>query len=198
VHFLIQWVEERAASFPEGSQLMLLSSLLLVVVLVYAILIAIPFVPGIEIGVSLMMIRGAEIAPVVYLATILGLMTAFLAGRFMSYDWLYRIFSDLRLRRACRFLEGTKYLNRRQRLEVLREGMPIWLGKYAINFRYLTLGLLINLPGNSLIGGGGGICLMAGLSRLFTPWVVIVTIAVAVSPVPLLVWFYGTGILGGK
>ncbi|KKL56965.1 hypothetical protein LCGC14_2240120, partial [marine sediment metagenome] len=43
----------------------------------------------------------------------------------------------------------------------------------------------------ALIGGGGGICLMAGLSRMFAALPVLVTLAVAVAPVPLVVWFYG-------
>jgi len=197
-HFLIRWVEDEAANLPEGSQGLLLGGVLFLVVLAYTVLIAIPFVPGIEVGISLMMIRGAEIAPVVYLATVLGLLTAFLAGRFMSYDWLHQLFLDLRLRRAGQFLERTKILNRQQRVEMLREGLPKWLGRFVVNFRYVTLALIINLPGNSLIGGGGGICLLAGLSRLFSPWVVSLTIALAVSPVPILVWIFGTGILGGK
>lgn len=197
-HFLILWVEQRAATLPETSQGLLLGGVLLVVVLTYSVLIAIPFVPGIEIGISLMMIRGAEIAPIVYLATLSGLSLAFLAGRFMSYDWLHRIFMDLRLRRACAFLERTKNMGRGERLEYLRAAFPGWLGGHAIRSRYVALGLLINLPGNSLLGGGGGVCLMAGLSRLFRPWLAVLTIAVAVSPVPILVWVFGTGILGGK
>jgi len=171
---------------------------LFAVVLAYAVLIAIPFVPGVEIGLSLLMIRGADIAPVVYLATVFGLCAAFLAGRFLSYDWLHRIFMDLRLRRAGEFLERTENLSRQQRVEMLRAGLPAWLGGFAVNFRYVTLGALINLPGNSLIGGGGGICLLVGLSRLFTPWVVILTIALAVSPVPLLVILFGADFLGAK
>ncbi|MEE9387444.1 MAG: hypothetical protein V3U96_02440 [Paracoccaceae bacterium] len=198
VHFLIGWVELRAAVLAPRSQGLVLGGVLLIVVLVYAILIAIPFVPGIEIGVSLMMIRGAEIAPVVYLATVVGLVAAFLAGRFVSYDWLHRVLLDLRLKRACGFLETIKNLNRQQRLEMLHAALPAWLRPVAINFRYMTLAALINLPGNSFIGGGGGICMMAGLSRLFTPWGVILTIVLAVAPVPILVLWFGTGVLGPK
>jgi len=197
-HFLIQWVETRAGDLPQASQGFLLGGVLFLILCAYAILIALPFVPGIEIGLSLLMIRGAEIAPIVYLATVIGLVTAFLAGRFMSYDWLHRVFMDLRLRRASGFLVRTKNLTRTERLDMLRAGLPNWLSGFAINFRYVSLGLVINLPGNSLIGGGGGICLLAGLSRLFTPWVTIATIALAVSPVPILVWIFGTGILGAK
>ncbi len=197
-HFLIQWVETRAQDLPPNSQGFVLGGILLVVVLAYAVLIAIPFVPGIEIGVSLMMIRGSEVAPVVYLATVLGLVAAFLAGRYLSYDWLHQVLMDLRLKRACNFLERIKGMNRQQRLDTLRGVLPNWAQGFAIKFRYVMLALLINIPGNSLIGGGGGISFLAGLTRLFSPWVTVLAIAVAVAPVPLLVWLYGSGILGAK
>ncbi|MEE9428676.1 MAG: hypothetical protein V3V25_11055 [Paracoccaceae bacterium] len=197
-HFLIQWVEGRAAELPPESSTLLLGGVLFVVILAYAALIAIPFVPGVEIGVSLMMIRGTDIAPAVYLATVSGLTAAFLAGRYLSYDWLHRVLRDLHLRRACKFIERIKRKSRQDRLAMLRDTLPTWLRGGAINFRYVTLAVLINLPGNSLIGGGGGICLMAGLSRLFTPWVVILTIALAVLPVPALVWWLGVDFLGHK
>jgi len=197
-HYLIQWVEARAEALPPGRQGLLLGGLLFIVVLAYTILIAIPFVPGVEIGLSLMMIRGPDIAPVVYLATVLGLVLAFLAGRYLSYDWLHRVFMDLHMKRAYKFIEKIKTADRLQRLDMLRSALPGWARGVAINFRYVTLALLINLPGNSLIGGGGGICMMAGLSRLFKPWVVILTIALAVLPVPALVWFTGIDILGSK
>lgn len=197
-HFLIQWVETQTASLPPGQQSAVLGGMLVVVVLAYAALMALPFVPGIEIGVSLMMIRGAEVVPVVYLATITGLCVAYFAGRFLSYDWLHRVFLDLRMHRACAFLESSKDLTEDERLDLLRARLPRWLRKIAINFRYVTLALLLNLPGNAVIGGGGGICLMAGLSRLFTPWLMVLTIILAVSPVPILVWVLGIEILGIK
>lgn len=79
-HFLMQWVELQSESLPPGAQDVVLRGFLTVMVLAYAVLIAIPFVPGIEIGISLMMMRGAEVAPVVYLATVAGLLVAFLAA----------------------------------------------------------------------------------------------------------------------
>lgn len=164
--------------------------------LVYSILIALPFVPGIEIGVTLLMIRGADIAPMVYLATVLGLLLAFMAGCFLKYEWLERIFRDLRLTSACAFLENTAKLDRDARFDVLRDRLPSWLAESAIRFRYFTLAILLNLPGNAVIGGGGGICLLAGLSRLFSVWQVVLTIILAVLPVPAMVWLFGTGILG--
>ena len=60
----------------------------------YALVLAIPFVPGVEIGLSMMMIRGADAALPVYLATIAGLTLAYLVGRYVRYPVLARWLSD--------------------------------------------------------------------------------------------------------
>lgn len=57
--------------------------------------------------------------------------------------------------------------------------------------RYLFLAALINLSGNALVGGGGSILFLAGLSRLFRPFGVALTLALAVLPVPLAIWTFG-------
>jgi hypothetical protein len=53
------------------------------------------------------------------------------------------------------------------------------------------LAVLVNMPGNAFIGGGGGIFFTAGLSRLFLPTQTVLTIVFAVAPVPLAVWAFG-------
>ena len=58
--------------------------------------------------------------------------------------------------------------------------------------RYPLLAALINVPGNAVVGGGGGIALTAGFSRLFRPGWTALTVALAVAPVPLIVWLTGT------
>jgi hypothetical protein len=45
--------------------------------------------------------------------------------------------------------------------------------------------VLLNLPGNALLGGGGGIGLIIGMSRLIPFHKYLLLIAVAVAPVPL-------------
>jgi hypothetical protein len=73
LHRLIGWatsVTEASGSMP------LMLGLLALLLLSYALLMAIPFAPGIEIGVSLLVLRGAEIAPFVYGATLGGLTCA--------------------------------------------------------------------------------------------------------------------------
>jgi hypothetical protein len=63
--------------------------------------------------------------------------------------------------------------------------------RLALRYRYLALALAVNTPGNSVIGGGGGIMMMVGLSGIFAPLPTLLTIAIAVSPIPLAVIFLG-------
>ncbi len=166
------------------------------VTLLYALLLAIPFVPGAEIGISLLMKFGSDVAVVVYGATLAGLTLAYgfgLAfGDRLACDFLWKI----GLRRACRFVDDMKVLSPAERLERLENSLPTWLGRYAIRSRYLLLAILINLPGNSLIGGGGGILLVAGLTRVFRPLPTLATLALATLPVPALVYVFGAGWFG--
>jgi len=56
-----------------------------------------------------------------------------------------------------------------------------------MRFRLLALIVLINTPGNTIIGGGGGIAMAAGYSRSLTYPAFLACIAVAVAPVPAMV-----------
>jgi hypothetical protein len=96
---------------------------------------------------------------------------------------------------ACRLLERLAPLKREERLTLLREHIPGSLQSLTGNGRYLMLAALLNLPGNAILGGGGGLAFIAGLSRVYTTSVTIAVMAAAVLPVPLLVWVYGSGFL---
>ncbi len=192
IHLMMNWATARAeAAGRDGLMIGVLSALLLA----YALLIAIPFMPGIEIGISLLFLKGASIAPLVYAATVLGLSLALLAGRFTPYGWLHGLLADLRLRRAAGLVERLAPMSREQRLEHMAARAPRWLRPMVRTGRYLLLGILLNVPGNSVIGGGGGIAFIAGFSRLFRPAITILVIALAVSWVPLIVWIYGVDAL---
>ncbi|MCG6902965.1 MAG: hypothetical protein LJE68_09815 [Rhodobacter sp.] len=196
IHWFLGLVMDLTKSMPPGPGLAMQTAIVVFALAAYALLIAIPFVPGIEIGFALVMLRGAEIALPIYIATASGLVLAYLAGRFMPYGWLYRIFQDLRLRRAAALLARLEPLSAEARLDLLRQQWPGRFGDRALNYRYLLLAGLINLPGSGLIGGGGGICMLAGLSRLYRLRATVLTIVIAVLPFPLAVWFWGTGIAG--
>ncbi len=191
VHLLIAWFSARTADIHPSAQVGMLVALLLV----YVLLIAVPFVPGIEIGLMLLAVEGAWIAPWLYLATIAGLLLAYGAGEWVPYARLHRILADLHMRRACALLEHVHPLSREERVMLLRDNAPKWLRPFISRYRYLFVAAVINLPGNAVIGGGGGILFLTGLSRLFRPAAVALTLALAVMPVPLAVWVFGIDII---
>lgn len=163
--------------------------------LLYVMLLAIPFVPGAEIGLALMAMLGPQIAPLVYLCTLAGLALGFLLGRLLPLSMLASLARDFRLERTARLLAEIEPLDREQRLAVLIERAPRRFLPLLLRYRYLALALALNIPGNYLIGGGGGIALVAGISRLYSIPGFLLTIALAVAPVPLAVLAFGIGFL---
>ncbi len=190
-----EWVSVQAMSMTGigGSQMML--GVLTLVLIGYAILLAVPFMPGVEIGAALLLMEGARIAPFVYLATVIGLVLAFVVGRNVSLKWLHHVFRDLHMLRACALIDRIRTQEPRDRLNGLSDALPKPLAQVLIGWRYLTIAALINLPGSVVIGGGGGILMLAGISRLFHPAWMLLTIVLAVAPVPLGVWIWGTDLL---
>lgn len=182
IELLLEWADQNAISV----QMRL--ALILAMVFVYALAIAVPFVPGVEIALSLFVLRGAEIAPYLYVATVIGLGVSFLIGHTVSDARLGRILSGLGLVKLSGFVEDIAKLSPEQRLARLRQTLPAWSAPLLVNSRYIVFGLLLNVPGNIVIGGGGGIALAAGLSRLFRPIPTFLTLALAVLPVPLFIW----------
>jgi hypothetical protein len=164
--------------------------LLLALLLAYALLLALPFVPGVEVGLMLMAVEGGWIAPFIYLATLKGLMLAFLIGRHLPQARLRAALADLRLTRACALLDRIAPLDQAARLALLARRLPRWVPPALLGQRHLMLALLVNLPGNALIGGGGGILMLSGFSGLFSWPKVLLTLAWAVAPVPLVVWAF--------
>ena len=158
--------------------------IIVVSMVAYVILIALPFVPGVEIGLAVLMILGPEIAPLVYLCTLAALSLSFGIGRFIPERMLVSFLGDLHFRKATHLLTELEGLDAQQRLSMILQRAPIRIVPFLMRHRYIALIVALNLPGNMVIGGGGGIALMAGLSRLFTPYAFVLTVAIAVSPVP--------------
>ena len=69
-------------------------------ILIYALALSIPFVPGAELGVGLMVIFGRPGVVLVYLGTLLGLSLAFMAGRRLPPSLLMGLLDWLRLAAA--------------------------------------------------------------------------------------------------
>lgn len=189
ISWLMEWTMRREAAIASDGPLF--SALLLALLVAYACLLAIPFVPGIEIGLMLLMLRGAEVAGFVYLATLAGLTLAFLVGRHVPMAWLRSLLLDLRLSRAAEFVARIATLSPDQRMELLRARLPWPLMRRAFALRYPALAVLVNLPGNGLLGGGGGLLMLAGMTGVFRTRPTLLTLALAVAPVPLFVWSMG-------
>ncbi len=163
--------------------------------IVYAVLIAIPFFPGVEIGLTLIGMFGPPIVFLVYVSTLAGLSVAFAAGRLISFTGLISLLRDLHFVRAGALLETIDPMDGEGRLTFLLSTAPNRFVPLLLRHRYLALAIAINLPGNIVIGGGGGIALMAGASKLYSIAGFLATIVLAVAPVPLAILAFGTTVL---
>lgn len=163
----------------------------------YAVLIAIPFVPGVEIGLTLIGMLGPPIVFLVYLSTLAGLSTSFVVGRLISLEGLIGLLDDLRFRKANRLLATISPMTLEDRLAFLVANAPGRFVPFLLRHRYIALAIILNLLGNIVIGGGGGIALMAGASRLYSVPGFLATIVLAVAPVPLAILVFGNEILSG-
>lgn len=151
--------------------------------LLYVVLLSLPFVPGVELGILLMCAFGKEGIVFVYIATVVGLMLAFLMGRMLPKKRVQSLLDKMGLPRpsdtssdeVISFLDG--FLRRKRRLRTL-----------FLNYRYPVIGVLFNMPGIYLLGGGGGISLACGMSRNISLNLFLLTVVLAVSPVPLLAY----------
>lgn len=161
----------------------------------YSFLLAIPFVPGAEIGLAMITMLGPPIALLVYICTIIGLSLSFVVGRTIPLSVLIRFTEYIKLNRTNKLLRDFDSRNNEDRLEHLINKTPNRFLRVLIRSRYLALGVALNIPGNFLIGGGGGIALFAGISRLYSYLGFLITIVIAVAPIPLAVFLFGAGFL---
>ncbi|MGI9424409.1 MAG: hypothetical protein ACR2PA_14540 [Hyphomicrobiaceae bacterium] len=163
----------------------------------YALLLAIPFIPGLEIAVGLIVMAGPDIVWLVYASTLAGLTLSYGVGRLVSPTSIIRILDAVQLSRASDLLREVAPLQRQERLAFLLSHAPNKYVPFLLKHRYLALALALNIPGNFLIGGGGGIAMIAGLSRLFSVPGFVATVAIAALPIPLGVHLFGSQILAG-
>ena len=154
-------------------------------VVVYIGVMAVPFVPAAEIGFTLLLLFGAEVALLVYLSTVLALMLPYLIGRAVPPDLCARALGFFGLRRASDLAQQLAALDTNARLELLLAQAPARFVPTLLRHRYLALAVALNLPGNTLLGGGAGIALCAGICRLYPSHGFVVAVAIAVAPMPI-------------
>lgn len=126
----------------------------------YTLILAVPYIPASEIGLCIILIFREHGPLLVYVATILGLFSSFMIGNhFVKNSRMENIIANL--------LTQKFYIK-------FGESMPA-----------LCLVILLNTPGNVIIGGGGGIALSYGMLRNLTLTRFLLTIAIGTAPVPL-------------
>ncbi|XKH01579.1 hypothetical protein LG325_02045 [Marinobacter nauticus] len=160
-------------------------------VIVYGLVLAMPFLPGVELGLLIMAVFGPAGAVAAYVATFGGLMLAFGVGRTLPEHvvmmWLGRV--------GVALPQGgmAAAVDRMIKPKTMDLSPSRRLVAILMNHRYLSLAVGLNFPGNAALGGGGGVALLCGVSRQFSFRAFALTLAIAISPVPMLVL---AGLLG--
>lgn len=151
----------------------------------FVVLAAIPFIPGAEIGFALLLLFGGQIAPLVYLGMLGALTLSFFTARIVPAMALARVLDWFGLNKAASFVTDLDSAAPNDRLDKFLLIAPSKLGQNLHRHRHILLAAALNIPGNSLLGGGGGLAFIAGASRLYSFWAFLVVIICAVAPVPL-------------
>lgn len=163
------------------------SGVLIAATTAFVVTSAIPFVPGAEIGFGLILMFGAKVVALVYASMVTALTLSFLIGRVVPAERVATLFGYFGLTKARALALRMGPLSPKARLDLLSDNLPSRFAPLLLRHRHLALIALINLPGNSVVGGGGGIAFTAGLSGLYSLPGFFATLLVAVAPVPLCV-----------
>ena len=170
--------------WPEHEHLMI--TVVWLAIAVYVLWMAMPFVPGIELGLALMVMFGSKGVVLVYLCTLLSLSLSFAMGRLIPLKAFARFLGWLHLRKARDLVLKLEPLNPEKKLDFLLGTALSRVVPYLLKHRYFMIAIILNLPGNALIGGGGGIGLVAGMSRLYPFPKYLLLVGLAITPLPLL------------
>jgi len=116
---------------------------------------------------------------------------SWLIGRMLPVGLIAALFGALGLQRAKGLVHSLEPLSAEHRLKVLIENAPKRIVPVLLKHRYIAVFVALNVPGNAIIGGGGGIALLAGISGLFTFPLFLASVSLAALPVPLVVFLTG-------
>jgi hypothetical protein len=169
----------------------MLQGMLLIALLLYILLMATPFMPGIELGLAVMLLIGSKSALLIYLCTLIALSISYIIGRYFPLSIVRRFLKWLYLEKASELVNQLEPLDQHKRLEFLNRKTPTKIAPFLLKHRFVTLAVILNLPGNALIGGGGGIGLVVGMSKLISFYKYFLVMAFAVLPVPLCIYLQG-------
>jgi hypothetical protein len=136
--------------------------------------------------VALMVLLGTRGVVLVYFCTLLSLSLSFTIGRLIPLNSFARFLGWLHLHKARDLVLQLEPLNSEEKLDFLLRSAPSKVIPFLVKHRYLMIAIALNLPGNALIGGGGGIGLISGMSRLYPFPKYILLVSLAIMPLPLL------------
>ena len=140
---------------------------LLLCCVVYAVVLMTPFAPGMELGILIMAMFGTVGIIAAWLTTVFALTLAFIiSGVGQSFLWVQRLL----------------FISQRQR------SLPravSWVRSRLAKHPYLSIAILLNLPGNMILGGGGGIAIISGATGTVKLYRFFVTVLLASSLFPL-------------
>ena len=151
----------------------------------YVVLMAVPFMPGIEMGILIMMMFGRPGILLVYLCTLLALTLSFLAGSHLPPRILARVLDWFHLDRARDLVMDLAPLGPEKRLHLLLGSTPTSVVPFLLRHRYLFIACLLNLPGHAFIGGSGGIGMIVGMSKIFSFPKYLLMVSIAILPGPI-------------
>jgi hypothetical protein len=185
-HFAGRWLQQYLGFDPMNLQDTTAQTVLVLGLILFIVMLALPFVPGIEVSLALFAIFGSAVALPIYFATIAAFVLSYAAGRFVPLASLARFFDYIGLTPASALVHRLGAMSPTERVEALVETAPNKVARLLVNHRDLALMAALNMPGNALIGGGGGIAMVAGMSGMFRPDRFLVAVAIAALPIPLL------------
>lgn len=156
----------------------------------FVVMAAIPFIPGAEIGFALLLMFGGQASGIVYAGMVGALLLSFTVARFVPLSLLSQLTASLRLAGAARFFDLLASMPAEERSRFISDRLDGQFSSTLLKNRYLALAILLNVPGNSLLGGAGGLAFMAGISGLYRFWPYLLSVLIAVAPIPLIFYFF--------
>ena len=156
----------------------------------FVVMAAIPFIPGAEIGFALLLMFGGQASGIVYAGMVGALLLSFTVARFVPLSLLSQLTASLRLAGAARFFDLLASMPAEERSRFISDRLDGQFSSMLLKNRYLALAILLNVPGNSLLGGAGGLAFMAGISGLYRFWPYLLSVLIAVAPIPLIFYFF--------
>lgn len=151
----------------------------------YILAIGLPFFPSFQIAVAFMLLFGVGHIHVTYTCCVLGFMWPFLIGRTVPVRIVTRVLTALNQPKLVAILTGTEATSDKM-LTHLTRFLPDRFRDFAQTRKYLSLAILLNVPGNVFFGGSAGLLLMSGALRIFSTGGVVLLVLVCLCPIPVL------------